>query len=117
MIIGGIFSPAAYLYEDVESRRPEARVALAGAAHLAVDDRLHAVLFAVDRDNEDVLAGDLARRLDRGDGAERHLVVVGVDDGRVGMRLQQRLGHLAALVAGEIAGLAGDDLPAPAPWP
>ena len=109
MIIGGILSPLRVLVEDVERRRPEARVALAGAAELAVDDRLDRVLLAVDRDDQDVLAGDLASGLDRGDGAERHLVVVRVDDGRVGMRLQQGLGDLAALVAGEVAGLAGED--------
>ena len=49
------------------------------------------------------------RGLDGGDGAKRHFVVVSVDDGRVGMGLQQGLGDLAALVAGKVAGLAGED--------
>ena len=53
-----------------------------------------------------VLAGHLAGGLEGGDGADRHLVVVRVDRGRVGMGLKQRLDHLAALVAGEVAGLA-----------
>ena len=57
-----------------------------------------------------VLARDLAGGLERRDGAHRHLVVVGIDRRRLGMRLEQRLGDLAALVAGEIAGLAGHDL-------
>ena len=57
-----------------------------------------------------VLAGLLARRLERRDGADRHLVVVGVDRGRVRMRLEQGLGDLPALVAGEVAGLRGHDL-------
>ena len=54
-------------------------------------------------------SSDLAGSFDRRDGAERHLVIMRVDDGRVGMRLQQRLGDLTALVAGEVAGLAGQD--------
>ena len=87
----------------------EARVAFAGGAELAVDDRLHRVLFAVDRDDQNVLARNLAGGLDRGDRAERHFVVVGVDDRRVGMGLEQRLGDLPSLVAVEVAGLAGDD--------
>src|SRR6185437_5317269 len=94
---------------DVERRRTEARIAFAGSAQLAVDDRLHPVLFAVDRDDENVLVGNLAGGFDRGDRAERHFVVVGVDDCRVRMGLQQGFGDLTALVAVEVAGLAGEN--------
>src|SRR5271165_1053279 len=91
---------------DVEPRRPEARIAFAGRSQLAVDDRLHRVLFAVDRDDENVLIGNLARRLDRDDRAERHFVVVRIDDGGVRMGLQQGFSELPAFVAVEVARLA-----------
>src|ERR1700722_14561723 len=74
--------------KNLERRRTEARVALAGATKLAVDDRLDGVLLAVDRDDQDDLARDLAGSFDRCDRAKRHFVVMRVDDGCVGVRLQ-----------------------------
>lgn len=56
--------------------------------------------------------GFFAGALDRGDGAEAHLVVLGVDGGEVGVGLEELFGDLLALVAGELAGLLGDDLQA-----
>ena len=108
-MIGGIFSPLAYLYMMSNDAGPKRGLHSQVAAQLAVDNRLHSVLFAVDRDDQNVLARNLARRFDRRDRAERHLVVVGVDDRRVRMRLQEGLGDLPSLVAVEVAGLAGDD--------
>ena len=110
MIVGGIFSPAAYFFMVSNATGPKKGLHSQRAAELAVDDGLNAVLLAVDGDDQDVLARLLAGGLDGRDGAQRHLVVVGIDDGRVGMGLQQRLRHLAALVAGEVARLARHDL-------
>src|SRR5438876_3486154 len=58
-----------------ERLRPEARVAFDGRVEVAGDDCLETVLLTVDRDDLDVLARDLAERLERRDRAERHLVV------------------------------------------
>ena len=68
----------------LERLRPEARVALDRRTQLAIDDRLERVARAIDRDQDDILAGYLAGGLDRGDGAHRHLVVVCVDRGASG---------------------------------
>ena len=95
----------------LEGLRPEARVALdGGAASCRRSIACSASRVAVDRDDDHVLARHLAGGLDRRDRADRHLVVVRIDRGRVGVGLQQRLGDLAALVAGEVAGLGGHDL-------
>ena len=56
------------------------------------------------------LPGTFAGGFDGGDCANRHLVIMGIDDVGVRMRLKQRLGNLTPLVAGEIAGLRGNDL-------
>src|ERR1700722_11794518 len=61
------FLAFAVVEQDVEARRPEPRVALARAAELAVDDRLHAILFTVNRNHENVFASDLAGSLDGSD--------------------------------------------------
>ena len=93
----------------LEGLRAEARIAFDDRVDLAVDDRLHGFLAAVDRQHDHVLARHLARGFERRDGAHRHLVIVRIDHVGVRMRLQQRFGHLAALVAGEVAGLRCED--------
>src|ERR1700733_12219778 len=105
----GNFLALGVIVQDVKASWAEPRVALARAAELAIDDRLHAILFAVNRNHKNVLARHLSGCLDGGDRAKRHFVIVGVDDRRVGMSLQQRLRYLTALVASEVAGLAGEN--------
>src|SRR3954463_10382493 len=94
---------ARVLRHGVEGLRAEARRALHGRVQLALLDRRECVLLAVDAHELDVLARRLAGGLDRGDGADGHLVVVRVDRVRLGVRLQQRLGDRAALDAREVA--------------
>src|SRR3954453_8777314 len=101
---------ARVLLHGVEGLRPEARRALHDPLQPALLDRREPVLLAVDADELDVLARRPAGRLDRGDRADRHLVVVGVDRRRVRVRLEQRLRDRAALDAGEVTVLARDDL-------
>src|SRR5687767_3865035 len=96
----------------LERERAEPRVRLDDGVDRAVDDGLHGVAGAVDRDDLDVLAGVLVGRLERGDRAERHLVVLRVDRGDVRVAGDELLHDRLALVAGELAGLLGDDLQA-----
>ena len=71
-----------HVLDEAGGQLTEERVALDDEVDLAVDERLHAVLDRVDRDDLDVLAGNDAGGLDRLDRAERHVVVVRVDAGR-----------------------------------
>src|SRR3954447_9917279 len=84
------------------AHRAEEGAGLHRGAHLAGGDGGQRVAGAVDGDDGHVLSGLLAGRLERGDRADGHLVVVRVDRGDVGMRLQQGLHHLASLVAREV---------------
>src|SRR5437868_1501025 len=69
-------------------------------AELAGGDRFERGALAVDRDHRHVGAGLAAGRLERLDGAERHLVVVRVDGGDLGPeRLRDVLHHALALGA------------------
>src|SRR5262252_1294911 len=91
--------------------RPEQRAALDADVELAGHHRLERALHAVDRDDDDVLPRLQARFLDRLDRADRHVVVVRVEDvDLLALGLQERLHHLLALGAGEVAGLRADDL-------
>src|SRR3954452_13767479 len=101
---------ARVLLHRVEGLRAEARRALHGRVQLTLLDGRERVLLAVDAHELDVLARRLAGRLDRGDGADGHLVVVRVDRVRVGVGLQERLGDGATLDPGEVAVLAHDHL-------
>ena len=78
---------AVEVVERLEGERPEARVGLDDAEIQPSMMPWTAPLRAVDRDDLDV-AGLLARGLERGDRAERHLVVVGVD--AVDVRVRRR---------------------------
>src|SRR5215211_9430435 len=89
---------------------PGPRVAFDAGPELAVHDRLQGRLLAVDRDHGHVLARLAAGGLEGGDGPDGHLVVVGIDGVDVRVSSQQRLHHLAALVAVEVAVLGGQDL-------
>ena len=70
----------------LEQLLAQQRRALDDEVDLAGGQRLHAGLDRVDGDDLDVLARHLAGRLDGLDGAQTHVVVVGVDqvDVRVG---------------------------------
>src|SRR6476660_9583505 len=98
------------LLGEVHELWAEQRAALDDKVDLSVGQRLHAVLHRVDGDDLDVLAGHLARRLDGLDGAEAHVVVLRVDHVDLRLRLQEGLHHLLAARAGEVTGLARDDL-------
>src|SRR6185312_4063926 len=93
----------------LEGQRTEPRVRLDHGVDRAVDDALHGVARTVDRNDLDVLAGLLAGRLERGDRAEGHLVVLRVDRGDARVTGDELLHDLLALVAGEVTGLLGDD--------
>src|SRR6266702_6614597 len=67
------------LLRNVACERAKERARLHARAKLASRDRIEAALRAVDRDDLDILARLFACRLDRGDRAERHFVVVRVD--------------------------------------
>src|SRR5215211_6408060 len=108
--LGGDRLPARVCRGGLGRLGPEPRVALDAGAELAVHDRLQGRPLAVDRDQGHVLARLAPGRLEGGDGADGHLVVVGVDGVHVGVGPQQGLHHLAALVAVEIAVLGGQDL-------
>ena len=88
----------------------EARIAFHGNAHLTVHDRLYAVLFTVDTDDDYVFARFLSGRFKSGDRAEGHLIVVRINGGRVWMRLEQGLSDLAPFVTGKVAALGSHDL-------
>src|SRR5690606_37889953 len=77
----------------------------------AVDDALYGVARAVDGDDLDV-TGLLAGALQRGHRAQAHLVVLRVDALDAGLGLDELLGDLLALLAGEVTGLLEDDLQA-----
>ena len=67
----------------------------------------------IDRDDQDVLARLEAGFLDRLDRADRHVVIMGVDRADVlaaVFGLDEAFHHFLALGAGEVAGLAADDL-------
>src|ERR1700675_2565586 len=87
-------------FDDLEGFGAEARIAFHRNAHLTVHDRLYAVFFTVDTDDNDVLARFLSSRFKSCDCAEGHLIVVRINDGRVWMRLEQGLSDLAPLVTG-----------------
>src|SRR5690606_9246993 len=87
----------------------EHRVALDDVVELAVLERLQTVAHGVDRDDDDVLAGHLARGLDGLDRAKTHVVVVREDEGQVGVGLERSLDSGLALGAREVTGRLADD--------
>ena len=90
----------------------EERVALDDEVDLAVDERLHAVLDRVDRDDLDVLTRHAAGGLDRLDRTERHVVVVRVEqvDAVDAVLLEEALHDGLAAVTGEVTRLRVDRL-------
>src|SRR4051794_3608974 len=100
---------AVEVLERLERERTEARVGLDDTGDPSVDDPLHGTLGAVDRDDLHV-SGGIAGRLQGGDGAERHLVVVGVDGVDVGIVGDQLFGDRLAHRALVVGGLLSHDL-------
>src|SRR6185312_5517326 len=96
-------------FQRLERQWAESRVGLDHPGDPAVEDALHGTLGAVDR-NDLHVAGFLVGGLEGGHRAERHLVVLGVDRGDIGVGRDELLGDLLALLPGEVTGLLGDYL-------